>query len=74
MKKNLHIVPTGKGKWGVKAEGSKKSTKTFDRQKDAIEFGRQIAINNESELLIHAKDGRIRKRNSYGKDPYPPNG
>jgi hypothetical protein len=24
--------------------------------------------------LIHGEDGRIRERNSYGNDPYPPKG
>jgi hypothetical protein len=25
-------------------------------------------------LYIHGQDGRIRERNSYGNDPYPPKG
>ncbi|MFT9818182.1 four helix bundle protein [Lysinibacillus sp. NPDC056185] len=33
-----------------------------------------IAINQKSELLVHNKQGRIREKNSYGNDPYPPRG
>ncbi|MEQ9568321.1 MAG: DUF2188 domain-containing protein, partial [Pseudomonadales bacterium] len=28
----------------------------------------------QTELYIHGKDGRIRERNTYGKDPFPPRG
>jgi len=27
-----------------------------------------------SEILVHGEDGRIRGRNTYGKDPHPPKG
>ena len=39
-----------------------------------MDAGREIAINNSSELLIHNQQGRIRERSSYGNDPYPPAG
>jgi hypothetical protein len=26
------------------------------------------------ELYIHGKDGRIRERSSFGRDPHPPKG
>lgn len=71
--KNQHIVPHTEG-WAVKAEGSSKATKVFETQKEAINAGRDIAINQQSELLIHNKQGEIRERNSYGNDPYPPEG
>ena len=40
----------------------------------AIDRGREIARNQKSELLIHGRDGQIRKRDSHGHDPYPPKG
>jgi len=43
-------------------------------QKDAIEKAREISKNQKSEVIIHGRNGRIRERNSYGKDPYPPEG
>jgi hypothetical protein len=27
-----------------------------------------------SEMLIHSENGRIRERNTYGADPFPPKG
>jgi len=32
------------------------------------------ATNQKSEVIVHRRDGRIREKNSYGNDPYPPKG
>lgn len=66
--KNVHVVPATGG-WSGKTEGKSKAAKNFGRQVDAIDFGRQMAARNESELLIHGRNGRIREKNSYGNDP-----
>ena len=71
--KDQHVVPHEKG-WAVKSAGASKAAKTFDRQSDAIDHARRAAQARKSELLIHGKDGRIRARDSYGNDPYPPKG
>lgn len=72
-KKNQHIVPRD-GRWAVRGAGSKKATKVFATQAEAIQAGRDIARRQGSELLIHGRDGRIREKNTYGKDPFPPTG
>ena len=68
---NQHVVPNN-GQWQVKREGSQRATKTFETQKEAIAYGRSIAINQRGELIIHGRNGRIRDKDSYGSDPYPP--
>lgn len=73
MGKNQHVVPDGDG-WGVKGAGNSKITKHTETQKQSIEIATNIAKNQGSELIIHGKDGKIRDRNSYGNDPYPPKG
>lgn len=73
MGKNQHVVPHPDG-WAVKGEGNSKSTKVTQTQQEAISYAREIAKNQESELLIHGKNGAIRERDSYGNDPYPPKG
>jgi len=70
--KNQHVVPTPKGKWGVRGEGNSKITKETSTQTQAIDIARDIAKNQESEVIIHRKDGTIRDKDSYGKDPFPP--
>ncbi len=73
MAKNQHVVPHPDG-WAIRGDGNSRVTKTFPRQSDAIDRGREIARNQGSELLIHGRDGRIRARDSHGRDPFPPRG
>ena len=73
MGKNQHVVPT-RGRWGIRGEGNSRLTSTFDRQSDAIAAARQISRNQNSELIIHGRDGQIRERDSHGNDPFPPRG
>jgi len=73
MGKNQHVVPH-EGKWAVRGEGNERVTEVFETQRGAIDRAREIARNQDSELLIHGEDGRIRARDSYGNDPFPPRG
>lgn len=70
---NQHVVPH-QGGWAVKGAGNDKATRVLPTQREAIDEARDIARNQKSELLIHGRDGRIRERDSYGSDPYPPKG
>ena len=72
-KKNQHVVPHPEG-WAVKSEGASRASSVHRTQREAIERGRDVAQNHSSELFIHGKDGRIRERDSHGKDPHPPQG
>lgn len=73
MNKNQHVVPNGNN-WAVKGEGNSKNTKITQTQKEAIDIARTIARKEQSELVIHGKDGQIRQKDSYGNDPFPPRG
>lgn len=73
MGKNQWVVPHGE-KWGVKGEGNRRVTSLHDTQAQAIEAARGIAENQRSEMFIQGQDGRIRERNTYGSDPFPPRG
>lgn len=72
-KRNQHVVPHGKG-WAVKGAGAERATKVVSTQGEAIGIARGIARNQQSELLVHGENGRIRARDSYGNDPFPPKG
>lgn len=58
----------------VRKAGADRITRSFDTQHEAIDAARDIARNQETELYIHGRDGRIREWDSYGKDPFPPKG
>lgn len=72
-RKNQHIVPHGDD-WAVRGAGNKRVTSVHPTQKEAIERGKEIAQNQGAELLIHGENGRIREKNTYGSDPFPPKG
>ncbi|MFR5780533.1 MAG: DUF2188 domain-containing protein [Oscillospiraceae bacterium] len=74
MGKNQHVTPHPDGGWQVKGAGNSKATIRTNTQAEAIAVAREIARNQESELIIHGMNGRIRERDSYGNDPYPPKG
>ncbi|KAA9239230.1 MULTISPECIES: DUF2188 domain-containing protein [Aerococcus] len=71
MGKNQHVTPKGE-KWQLIGAGNKRATKFFDTQAQAAKYGREVAKHQKSELLIHRKDGKIRSKDSYGNDPFPP--
>lgn len=72
-KQNVHTVKNSDGKgWVNKVAGE--AVSKHQTQQKAIEKGRTIAKQAQSEHLIHGTDGKIRARNTYGKDPFPPRG
>ena len=74
MGKNQHVTKRTDGCWQVKGEGNSRATKVTNTQKEAINRARDIAIKKHSEVVIHGRDGKIRDKNSYGNDPFPPKG
>lgn len=71
-KKDVHVVPHPDGGWATRKDGAGRVGSRHDTQREAIDRGRQQAIRERSELVIHRKDGRIRDSDSYGNDPHPP--
>lgn len=69
--KNQYVVPTKDG-WGVRSEGSSKLTVKTSTKAEALKAGTSIAKNQQSELTILKKDGKIQNKNSFGNDPNPP--
>lgn len=71
--KNQHVV-RHTDCWAVRGAGNERVTRVTDTQREAIQIAREIAQNQQSELLIHGRNGQIRERDSFGNDPYPPRG
>lgn len=72
-KRSQHVVPSD-GKWAIHAAGAKRATRYFKTQRTAISVAKRIARQQESELVIHGRDGRIREKSTYAKEPFPPKG
>lgn len=70
-KGDVHTVKKSEGTgWVNKVKGEVVSS--HRTQENAAEKGRTIARQNKAEHVIHGRDGKIREKNSYGKDPMPP--
>jgi len=69
--KNQHVVRQSDN-WAVKGANNSRATSVHKTQSEAIGAAREIAQRNKSEVVIHRKDGTIRDKDSYGRDPNPP--
>lgn len=69
--KNQHVVPYG-DEWAVRGEGNSRVTSFHPHKDDAIDVARGIARNQQSELVIHGRNGLIQDKDSFGHDPHPP--
>jgi uncharacterized protein DUF2188 len=72
MNGNVHVVPSARG-WDVKVEGGGEAGH-FHTQDEAIAASRGLALVNRSEHIVHDRDGRVRQRDSYERDPFPRKG
>jgi hypothetical protein len=73
MSKRIHIVPHDAG-WATRRKGASRVGSIHATQAAATEAARGTAIRERGEVVIHGRSGRIRDANSYGNDPFPPNG
>ncbi|MCB9239806.1 MAG: DUF2188 domain-containing protein [Flavobacteriales bacterium] len=58
---NQHVVPHEDG-WAIRGEGNERLSGVFNRQEQAIDRAREIALNYGSDVIIHREDGTIRDR------------
>ena len=74
MAKTRHVVPNSDGGWDSKKGGAQRASKHFDTKKEAEKYSRNLSIKEQSELVIHKKDGEIQRKDSHGNDKFPPAG
>lgn len=67
----IQVFPSTDGNWVVREPGSVEPTKSFDTQAEAINFARKISRSLGAVLYIHKKNGLVREKNSYKKQPKP---
>lgn len=68
-KKDSHHVVPHDDQWAVRRSGSDRVSGVFNTQQEAIDAGRTISRNQDTELFIHRPNGQIRDRDSHGNDP-----
>lgn len=71
--RNIWVVRRRNG-FAVRREGDKWCMTGVITQGLAIDIARREARRNRSELIVQARNGRIRIKDSHGRDPFPPRG
>lgn len=72
--KEYHVTKRPDGNWQYKEIHNTRATGVTATQTKAFEAARAVAIKQRAEVVIHGENGRIREKNSYGNDPFPPKG
>lgn len=73
MTKQHHVTHRSDDeKWIGKANGASRASVVADTKEEAVARTRGISRNQNTELVIHNKDGRISRSDSHGNDPCPP--
>lgn len=67
--KDVHVTPRSGGDWAVKKAGAERASSVHEKKTDAVQAARQASRKEQSELVIHNKDGRIAQKDSHGHDP-----
>ena len=71
MSSSRHVVRDQNG-WSVRKSGATRATRVFEKQGDAIAYAKDIGKKEGVDIYVHAKDGTIREKSSYGSDPHLP--
>jgi uncharacterized protein YdaT len=61
-----HVVPH-QGGWAVRRSKATQPSDVFSTKRDAEKAARKIAENQRTAVVIHGKDGRIEKVETYGR-------
>ena len=69
-RKTHHVVPNSYGEWDVKKGGGERAIKHFDKEARCCRLWSKCK--QESEFIVHKKDGAIQNPDSHGGDPIPP--
>lgn len=74
MSREIHVTKGQDGTWRVQQPDNQRASAIRNTQAEAKVVAREIAKNQGLEMVIHGVDGKIREKNTYRKDPFPPRG
>ena len=61
------VTPHSDNRWAVQSKDAKKPTKTFDNKSDAIDYGKHIAQNKQTGIIIYKSDGTKQQTIHYNE-------
>ena len=69
-KPDIHVQADSRGDgWRVTRRGQDRAIAKTETQAEAIDRGKKTAQRDKAELNVHGRDGRVRDKWSYGRDP-----
>ncbi len=69
---DVQVSPKGGGHKGYKVTQDHRVISEHNKQSTAIQSGKREAKKDGVDLTIRGRDGQIRSKDSYGRDPLPP--
>ena len=70
---SYHVIARSGGKWSVIRTGAERVSGNFPTKKEAVTNAKRlVTTSGGGELIIHERDGRVSKRDSFGGDPSSP--
>jgi hypothetical protein len=67
---NIHVI-LRYDIWVVRREDTFRPTSVHETQREAIDIARKMARAQNGQLVIHGRNGRVRKRTIYHKNTAP---
>jgi hypothetical protein len=68
-KPEIVVEPRADGRWARQKNGTSRAASLHDTQAAAERAARAQAKREHTELVVKGRDGRIQRRDSFGKDP-----
>jgi hypothetical protein len=70
-RKTYHVTPHPDGGWQVKLAGADRARSKHTTKKEAVAKAKHYckAIYENSQVIVHKKDGKIETEYTYGDDP-----
>ncbi len=69
---DVQVSPKGGGRTGYTVKQDGRLLSNHNVQRTAITAGKREAQKDGVDLTVRGRDGRIRSKDSYGRDPLPP--
>ena len=71
--KAYHVIAKSNGKWTVIRTGAARASGIYPTKMEAEREAKNMLIKSGGgELIVHATDGKVSRRDSYGNDPDSP--
>lgn len=73
-KSTYHVIARSDGSWSVVRTGAERASGNYSTKKEAVSTAKRLVTSSGGELIVHTRDGRVSKRDTFGHVPASANG